>query len=210
MNCRPYVRFLSTDADSDLQLSNERLKTAFKHFNQIVIQNITPNVLTVAGYLFQHQIIDENYYVELFDASTTNRQKSTQLIANLHNNNNPETFVRLRLALKADQSCTWLVKIIDDKYKETVKCTDELDEANCHRSTPTPYEYAEGIIMQLICRHVSCETLSFNCADKVLVIALNFNDMAKCKHHARYSLRYDHRARSGSTQPQPVKLCLFF
>jgi len=128
-------------------LSNERLKTVFQNLNQKVIDTITPNLIQVTGYLFQHNIISKYHNQELISAHTTNGQKAAQLIASLHTTDSKQNFVRLRMALKEDASTSWLAKEIDDEYKTAGKYTDELDGANCHRSTPASSDEAEGIIM---------------------------------------------------------------
>ena len=103
--------------------SNKVLKLKFQKLHRTIVKSVNPP--SIMDFLFQEGVIGSDDLSLLQKSKDDPQQQCRDLLAMLHESENPQAFVQLYTAVKEEPQLTWIIDHID-KFKFTDQSLTEL------------------------------------------------------------------------------------
>ena len=124
---------------------NEVLKLNFTKLHSTVVNNVNP--VHVMNFLFQEHVIGDPDMRALMRFRDDPQQQCGELLALLHISENPQTFVKLYAAIKAESNLQWLIGRIDEFTDQSViDLLQQQQQQQLNISDPTGVFFVRTIL----------------------------------------------------------------
>ena len=87
------------------------LKLKFKKLHATVVDNVNPTI--IIDFLYQTAVISHDDVSELLQSKDDPKRQCSDLLDLLHASENPQAFILLYTAIKAESHLQWLIERID-------------------------------------------------------------------------------------------------